>query len=166
MATYGFLLLTFLVGLAYSIVAPLIVPFTGLLFFIGYICMKYQIFYVYDTKIETGGSWWPKVFNLVCICLAVFQTVTFGAMFLGTTISANINDGKIQYLLVAILPFLTGAFWGFIRVMVAPKAQYTKLNVANGGGGEESLIDRAFNPALVKPLPRVWVYSNVDSILP
>ena len=85
---YGYLITVFLITLCYAAVAPLIVPFGALIFCVGYVTFKYQLLYVYETKIESGGKWWPKIFNLIIACLLMMQFSTFGSMVI---ISLNLG---------------------------------------------------------------------------
>ncbi|GMH41955.1 hypothetical protein BSKO_09874 [Bryopsis sp. KO-2023] len=73
---YGLLLLIFLIALCYSIVAPIIVPITALLFILSWVTWRYQVLYVFVRKYESGGRMWPVVFNRILYCLFLFQFFT------------------------------------------------------------------------------------------
>jgi hypothetical protein len=51
----------FIIGLTYSVIAPLVLPFVVAFFGFGYLVMKYQLMYVYIPQYESGGRFWPKV---------------------------------------------------------------------------------------------------------
>ena len=46
MRTYGTIMVTFIITLSYAVVAPLIVIFALVFYFVAYAVMKYQLFYV------------------------------------------------------------------------------------------------------------------------
>eukprot|EP00842_Homolaphlyctis_polyrhiza_P004817 jgi/Hompol1/5336/HPOL_001231-RA len=62
MITYGYLTLIMLIGFLYMLIAPIVVPFIFVLVCLAMIVFRYQLNYVYESKYETGGTWWPKVF--------------------------------------------------------------------------------------------------------
>ncbi|KAI8910795.1 hypothetical protein EDD86DRAFT_274903 [Gorgonomyces haynaldii] len=164
MATYGSLLFTFFNTLAYSLTAPFIVLFAALLFWIYFLVMKYQLYYVYETEQEEGGRWLGHVFFLMCLSVAGFQFATFGMIVVNCAFR-SFNNGKTQSLLTALGMLLTGFFWFFIRNYVAPKADFVSkhqedvafADVDEPSHPADQLEKRVFNPYLVKPLPKIWV---------
>ena len=56
-------LFVLIVGISYSVLAPLITPFLVLYFGFGYIAWMHQILCVYIPVYSTGGRMWPIVFN-------------------------------------------------------------------------------------------------------
>ena len=126
-AMYGVVILPFLTGLCYSLVAPLIVPLVALTMGGAYVTLKYQIFYVYETKNESHGIWWPRVFNLACIILALFQLTTFGSLVVK---AAQLkvpgkSDGRLPNLIVILLPILTFIFWVYCNSHLKPQSEYS-----------------------------------------
>lgn len=81
---YGFdignLMLIFLIGLAFSVVAPLVLPATLLFFAVNYVFWRYVLLYVYVRKYESGGRMFPVFFNQLMICLAIFHVFTTSVM--------------------------------------------------------------------------------------
>eukprot|EP00803_Ostreobium_quekettii_P009724 evm.model.scf_220.3 EVM.evm.TU.scf_220.3 scf_220:31260-46576(+) len=73
---YGVLMLVFLIGLAYSVTAPMILPFATLFFMLGWLAWRYQMLYVFVRKYESGGTMWHYVFYRLLICLWLFQFFT------------------------------------------------------------------------------------------
>ncbi|KAJ3275369.1 hypothetical protein HDV01_000661 [Terramyces sp. JEL0728] len=176
MPIYSYLQFSLLVGICYSLVAPLIVPFTALAFIIAYICMKYQFLYVYETKTETHGVWWPKVFNLICVCIGLFQLTTFGSLvIIGATVTGTDGgDGRAANLMVVFLVPATILFWLYVQQVMKPKADFVskKLDVdaipfeVDERLNSEVLKNKVFNPAVIKLLPKVWVKKDATSALP
>ncbi|KAG0468548.1 hypothetical protein HPP92_017876 [Vanilla planifolia] len=72
------LLLFLLLGLSYVLLAPLILPFILIFFFIGYIIYRNQLLNVYLPKYETGGQFWPIVHNSMIFSLILMQAIAFG----------------------------------------------------------------------------------------
>jgi hypothetical protein len=169
---YGFLLMAFLTGTSYSLTAPLIVPFCAATFGVAYVTMKYQLFYVYQTQHESGGIWWPKIFNVVCFSIGLFQATVFGTLVVFGTVSRS-SVSRYPNLMVAPLPFLTFAFWLYCTFLLEPQSQFLSkdlnVNIPNYKREErfetDVLKNRVFNPAVIKLLPKVWVTKDVASDL-
>ncbi|KNC99770.1 uncharacterized protein SPPG_05148 [Spizellomyces punctatus DAOM BR117] len=166
---YALILIKFLLGVCYSVAAPLILPFTSAFFFAAYLVYKYQLIYVYETPLETGGTWWPKVFTLLCICIGSFQLMTLGAILLiATGVSAE-GNGKRQAIMLVVLMCLNVVYWWACRRWLAPQGFMSKsdLELVESAGkwnDNEELEDRVYNPALVKPLWRVWVWKQAREV--
>lgn len=170
---YGVVILPFLTGLCYSLVAPLIVPLVALTMCGAYVTLKYQIFYVYETKNESHGIWWPRVFNLACIILALFQFTTFGSLVVK---AAQVkvpgkSDGRLPNLIVILLPILTFIFWVYCTSHLKPQSEYSnELDAVAAPKRDERfnnavLSDRVYNPAVVKLLPKVWIKKEMSPYL-
>ncbi|KAJ3078599.1 hypothetical protein HK102_004373 [Quaeritorhiza haematococci] len=188
---YSVVVVAFMQCATYSLIAPIILPF-GLMFFaIAYVVMKYQLVYVYETRNETGGSWWPKMFNLLCFCVGMMQVSTGLGIWLNARLKADEGaEGRYwrwQVAMVAVLPFVTGGFWFYVRRTLGVKGRYltdfaeeeTVGGAAQVTGGRVSgktplmgtgglddddetldLSDRVFDPSLAKPLWKVWVWKR------
>lgn len=69
------LLLMGLLGFTCSILAPLILPFLLLYFFLGYIVYSNQFLNVYVTEYDSGGLYWPIAHNTTIFSLIVTQII-------------------------------------------------------------------------------------------
>jgi hypothetical protein len=68
----GLILLIFLIGVAYSVAAPLIMPFTLAYFATSYLVWRYQMIYVCVRCYESGGKMWPVYFAILQCCVGIF----------------------------------------------------------------------------------------------
>jgi hypothetical protein len=170
---YGFLLMTFLLGISYSLISPLIVPFTAVSFGIAYVAMKYQLVYVYDSKVDSGGTWWPTVFNLLCFSIFVFQFMTFGSVFVVgfRTSLQTVNHGLIPNVLLMILPFTTIFYWIYMKRNICGQGdfmehrEYSPIAYSEKFPKHDTVSERVFNPAVSKPLRKVWVRNDLLFLL-
>ena len=71
-------MLIFTVGLVYAIIAPVVLPFVYLYFFLGYITKVYQSLYMYVGTFESGGMYWPSVFQRLTCSLLLGQFTLIG----------------------------------------------------------------------------------------
>uniref|UniRef100_A0A1D1Z0N5 Putative membrane protein YLR241W n=1 Tax=Anthurium amnicola TaxID=1678845 RepID=A0A1D1Z0N5_9ARAE len=67
-----------LLGFTCSILAPLILPFLLVYFFLGFVVYRNQILNVYGSKYETGGQMWPIVHNTTVFSLVLAQIIALG----------------------------------------------------------------------------------------
>ncbi|KAJ3407426.1 hypothetical protein HDV05_005417 [Chytridiales sp. JEL 0842] len=172
---YGSIMLAFLTSLTFCIVSPLVTPFAALFFGIGFAVMKYQFMYVYEVRRETGGTWFPKVFDLITASILFFQLLTLAVIFVKTR-----TNGR-QWVAIAPLPFVTAALWILVLKFLAPRAYFAIPPQTSSAADEyhhhqppspppkESFSDhletQAAHPALVKPLLKVWVPKQAKHLL-
>lgn len=163
--------------MTYSLITPLILPFAAVSFALAYLVLKYQLLFVFETGVESGGVWWPRVFNLICFIIGFFQSITFGAL---VVLGARKGDArqaetKIPNLLITPLPFITVAFWLYGTFYLRTKVSRVPENIAKSisapadstnGNSRVALKGKIFNPAVVKILPKVWVKKNQEEELP
>ncbi|KAK3146487.1 hypothetical protein QOZ80_3BG0267040 [Eleusine coracana subsp. coracana] len=67
-----------LLGFTCSVLAPLILPFLLLYFFLGYIVYRNQFLNVYCTKYDTGGLYWPIAHNTTIFSIVLTQIICLG----------------------------------------------------------------------------------------
>ncbi len=107
----------FAIGFTYTPIAPFIVPWSLAYFLISYLVGKYLLIYVHNPEYDSGGLFWPVLFNRVITgnSLRVRFTIiyiTFIGMVVGqlTIIGAFVFKTNAAVALVAPLPIFTLAF--------------------------------------------------------
>lgn len=71
-------LLVFTIGLTYSVISPLILPFTTLYFGIAYLVYKYKLLFVFYRPYESRGQAWPIAHNRCVLAITIFQVFMTG----------------------------------------------------------------------------------------
>uniref|UniRef100_A0ACD5W6P5 Uncharacterized protein n=1 Tax=Avena sativa TaxID=4498 RepID=A0ACD5W6P5_AVESA len=71
-------MLFILLGFSCSVLAPLILPFLLVYFFLGYVVYRNQLLNVYRTRYDTGGLYWPIAHNTVIFSLVLTQIICLG----------------------------------------------------------------------------------------
>lgn len=74
----GLILLILLMGVAYSVAAPLITPFVLAYLCTAYLVWRYQMIYVCVRCYESGGKMWPVYFVILLWCLGECSTLEGG----------------------------------------------------------------------------------------
>ncbi|KAK4338744.1 hypothetical protein RND71_043231 [Anisodus tanguticus] len=72
--------LYFLLGLVYSVVTPILLPFIIVFFGFAYMVFRHQIINVYDQKYESAASFWPDVNRRILVGLAISQLLLIGLL--------------------------------------------------------------------------------------
>ncbi|KAD3068638.1 hypothetical protein E3N88_36518 [Mikania micrantha] len=129
--------LYFLLGLVYSTVTPILLPFIIVFFAFAYLIFRHQIINVYNQKYESAASFWPDVNRRILIGLMISQFTLLG--LLSTKQAANSTPVLI------VLPILTFWFHKFCKNRFESAFRKFPLQDAYTHpvfkGGEVELID-------------------------
>lgn len=127
--------------------------------------------YIYSTKCETGGEWFPKVFFLICLSVVGFQITTFGGIVVLCAVKSNNGNGKAQSAIVFATAVATILFYIVSIYFFYPKSNFDNNNVfiddelylddrasiASSVALSQSSDPKVYNPAIAKPLTKIWV---------
>ncbi|KAG0585456.1 hypothetical protein M758_2G012200 [Ceratodon purpureus] len=162
-------LLFILLGLTYSIITPLLLPFLLVYFILGYIVFRNQILHVYEPAYETGGQFWPHVHVRIIASLVFLQIC-----FIGVFTVKGLGTGTFY---VIPLPILTLIFNEHCRQRFFPAFRHfnmestVKKDQADARKGlQEDLWDSIrtayLHPALRPITMEVTGKPNAESLLP
>ncbi len=160
--TYGQILLILLIGTSYTVIAPIIMPFLYIYFVVVYLCMKYQLFYVFETRQETGGTWFLKIWNLICLCLLFGQLVFMSVVIVYSSIYQTHMYSVTQAGLSIVLPILTVIFWMIMSRGIVKKARYMDDTMLNAKVEDPSVVESPFSPLKQTSLTKSW---SEDSLI-
>ncbi|CAD7699105.1 unnamed protein product [Ostreobium quekettii] len=121
---FGVVMLTFLIALAYSVIAPIILPFALLFFMLAWLTWRYQVLYVFVRKYESGGKMWPFFFNRMLFCLWLFQVFTSCAL----TAKAAYYQAFILWVTV---PYILLKFHSYCERRFRAGMEHIPLEMAN-----------------------------------
>lgn len=96
---YSLVLSFFTAALAYSVSAPIVLPFAMIYFGLATTTFKYKMMYIYVTKTETYGTIWPMLYSIVMVSLIVFQCMMI--------LILNLKAGLFQIYSLMPLPIVT-----------------------------------------------------------
>nr|POF24041.1 uncharacterized protein rsn1 [Quercus suber]POF24055.1 uncharacterized protein rsn1 [Quercus suber] len=85
------------IGIIYAIIAPLILVFMLIIFGLFWIVYRYNVLYVYQFRIDTGGLLFPTAVNQLFTGIYVLELALVGYFFIST------DNGKIVCLPQAII---------------------------------------------------------------
>ncbi|KAG0042906.1 hypothetical protein BGZ83_012054, partial [Gryganskiella cystojenkinii] len=74
--------IAFAIGLIYSTVQPLILPFMVMYFGLYYLAFRHMFLYVYRQPFDTGGSIFPRIIDQVYVAVIIFELVMLGLFVL------------------------------------------------------------------------------------
>uniref|UniRef100_A0A7N0TVK4 Calcium permeable stress-gated cation channel 1 n=1 Tax=Kalanchoe fedtschenkoi TaxID=63787 RepID=A0A7N0TVK4_KALFE len=72
--------LYFLLGLVYSVVTPILLPFILVFFALAYVVFRHQIINVYNQEYESAAAFWPDVHGRIITALIVSQLLLMGLL--------------------------------------------------------------------------------------
>jgi hypothetical protein len=75
---YPYHLLYFAITIAYSSMAPLIVPFALIFFVLAFFVGSYNTLYVFKKRLESFGREWPVMFNRLIVAMVIYQALMTG----------------------------------------------------------------------------------------
>ncbi|KAL9675638.1 hypothetical protein QQ045_003840 [Rhodiola kirilowii] len=89
----------FLLGLVYSTVTPILLPFVVTFFAFAYLVFRHQIINVYDRKYESAAAFWPGVHRRLIIGLIISQLLFMGLL--------STEEATESTPIILVLPILT-----------------------------------------------------------
>ncbi|KAK3023079.1 hypothetical protein RJ639_043094 [Escallonia herrerae] len=99
--------LYFLLGLVYSAVTPILLPFIIVFFAFAYLVFRHQIINVYNQKYESGATFWPDVHRRIIIGMIISQLLLLGLL--------STKDAEQSTPFLIALPILTIWFHRFCK---------------------------------------------------
>lgn len=117
-------LFVLILGMSYSVLAPLITPFVAFYFGFAYIVWMHQIMCVYIPVYSCGGLMWPKVFNRIIAGMVVFHLLTTGVLSLKESFYASAA--------MVPLPIITVLFFFFIQQHFLKPSMYLSIDMMSG----------------------------------
>ncbi|WRX09222.1 CSC1/OSCA1-like [Theobroma cacao] len=90
-----------LLGLVYSAITPVLLPFIIIFFAFAYLVFRHQVINVYDQRYESGASFWPDVHRRLIIGLIISQLLLMGLL----------STKKIDKSTIALLPLPILTIW-------------------------------------------------------
>ncbi|OAY81991.1 CSC1-like protein [Ananas comosus] len=82
--------LAILIGMVYSVIAPLLLPFLIIYFLLGYAVYVNQMQYVYEIGYDTCGQYWPYIHHYIFISVVLMQITMVGLFGLKSKPGASI----------------------------------------------------------------------------
>jgi hypothetical protein len=166
---YTNLLFVFAVAMLYACLAPLIVAFAAVVFWSASFIFKYQMCYVYQTKVESGGRLWRVVVNRLLACIVFMQLILALALVLNAYGTNRIQAIAALPPIVAVIGFKIYCVKTFDARFdwYIPEAQELANTKAHGGDQRHNRLQRRFgHPALHQTLATPMVHARVKHLLP
>eukprot|EP00250_Pteridium_aquilinum_P014457 c22003_g4_i1 orf=389-2575(-) len=123
------LLLFIFIGFIYVLIAPLMLPFLMIYFFVGYIVFRNQILNRYEPAYETGGRYWPHVHDRVIFSLFMMQVIGIGLF--GVKVKPILSTLSIPLLPVTLV------FNHYCHLRFYPVFQDTSIQISVSKDKEE-----------------------------
>ncbi|KAI1303773.1 hypothetical protein EDD11_005312 [Mortierella claussenii] len=82
--------IAFSIGLLYSTIQPIILPFVAIYFGLYYLAFRYMFLYVYRQPFDSGGLIFPRIVDQMYIGVILFEVVMLGLFVLQKAIGQSI----------------------------------------------------------------------------
>ncbi|XP_050368491.1 calcium permeable stress-gated cation channel 1-like isoform X3 [Argentina anserina] len=99
------ILLYILLGLVYSTMTPILLPFILVFFCLAYLVFRHQIINVYNQEYESAAAFWPDVHGRIVSALIISQLLLLGLL--------STKGAKLSTPFLLPLPVLTIAFYKY-----------------------------------------------------
>lgn len=123
-----FQLTAILIGLIYSIIAPLVLVFNIITFSLFWVVYRYNTLYVNKFKIDTGGLLFPTAVNQLYTGVYVMELALIGLFFLVRDEQDNAS-GKSQGIIMIVVLFLTIAYQFLLNQAYSPLFRYLPITL-------------------------------------
>ncbi|KAG0616508.1 hypothetical protein M758_5G121000 [Ceratodon purpureus] len=154
--------LYFLMGLVYSVITPIILPFIVGFFGINYVVYRHQIINVYDAAYESAGAFWPFVHGRIILALIIEHLMLIGLFFVQgpitfETIESSDDDSTTQKVInflqqalsstpfIIALPIFTYIFHRYCKTRFEPTFTNYPLEFATKRDMDDKGKDPNFN---------------------
>ncbi|KAH8551573.1 hypothetical protein BGW37DRAFT_494178 [Umbelopsis sp. PMI_123] len=115
----------FVLGILYSTIAPLVLPFVLLFFITHYFVYLHQFLYVYERDFESGGQCYPRAMRHIWTGLFLFQLTMIGLL-------AIQPGGAVPQFIIMIVCLVVTAFTMlFYDRIFKPMLKYLPVSLAN-----------------------------------
>ncbi|OCH90575.1 DUF221-domain-containing protein [Obba rivulosa] len=155
------------VGLFFAPLAPLVAVAAAIVFWISSWVYKYQLMFVYVSRVETGGRIWNVIINRLLISLMLMQAIM--------VLTIGLQYGfRSLYWLTTIPPiFFVLVFKGYLNRVFKPAFQYyiptdeelRMAHIHHSDSTSNKLEKRFGHPALHETLFTPMVHANMTHLL-
>jgi uncharacterized membrane protein YgcG len=110
---YPNLLMVLMIMMAYSCIAPLLMPVCSLFYVLAYLMYKYQLLYVYINQHQSGGNLWYSVFNMSIVALVSGVFTLLSYLLIRGSNESELDAGTFNGPFYGLLPvpFFIFLFW-------------------------------------------------------
>ncbi|GAB7366499.1 hypothetical protein MBLNU230_g8292t1 [Neophaeotheca triangularis] len=127
------------IGLVYSVIAPLMLVFMLIIFSLFWIVYRYNVFYVYQFRTDTGGLLFPAAINQLMTGLYVMEICLIGLFFIKRDEDDGVSNIPHAIIMIIVLVF-TVIFHYLLNMSFSPLFRYLPVTLED----EAVIRDEAF----------------------
>ena len=116
------------IGIIYSIIAPLILVFMVIIFALFWIVYRYNVLYVYQFRNDTGGLLFPTAVNQLFVGLYVMELCLVGFFFISEDVGGNVVCFP-QAIIMIVALLATILFQWLLNSAFNPLFQYLPITL-------------------------------------
>jgi hypothetical protein len=111
------------IGIAFSVIAPLVLVFVSFAFAVHWMVYRYNVLYVYQTDFESGGRFFVAALNQLFTGLYVLELCLVGLFFIATGVDGRLTCIPHGLAMLVVLA-LTVAYQFFLNRTFGPLMDY------------------------------------------
>lgn len=144
------------IGIAFSVVAPMVLSFVSLAFTLYWLVYRYNVLYVYQYRFDSGGRFFVLAVKQLFVGLYMMELCLIGTFFLATDAQGQSNCTPQALAMIAVL-FLTLTYQYFLNHTFEGLLNYIPVcgNIKTGNEYEtDSLLPQL---QAITSSPTVWI---------
>ncbi|KAK8552668.1 hypothetical protein V6N13_121051 [Hibiscus sabdariffa] len=156
--------LSILIGIVYAVIAPLLLPFLIVYFFLGYIVFINQIQDVYETVYDTCGKFWPFIHHYIIVAIILMQITMIGLFGLKSKPIASISTVPLVLLTIMFNEYCKIRFLPtFQSHSIQNAVENDELDERSGGEMEDRFeeVIEEYRPPCLRPVSFTEPDSNL-----
>jgi hypothetical protein len=130
------------IGIIYSIIAPLILVFMVIIFALFWIVYRYNVLYVYQFRNDTGGLLFPTAVNQLFVGLYVMELCLVGFFFISEDVAGNVVCFP-QAIIMIVSLLATVLFQWLLNSAFNPLFQYLPITLEDEAVIRDEEFERA-----------------------
>lgn len=168
-AYYNWLLFYSTIALAFTSIQPLILPVVAFYLCIDQVLKKYSLMYMFVTKVESDGMYWPLLNNCLLFGLAIGNLVLLAVVWVegGFELAMAVVPLPVSVIIFRIVQgrVFKDLFYYFIPTDSEREILDIQASMNNSWEKRSSLEQRYLNPAINKRLMVPMVHARSEHML-
>lgn len=168
---YNWMLFYTTIALCFAMVQPLVLPVIALYFLLDSVYKKYSLMYIFVTKAESDGQYWPFLFNALLFATGFGNVVLFAVVWVQGGWKVAVCLGPLLPLLIAFKIFSRKAHNDRFHYFIPTPNEREEMELSRTRStlsdmSHHALARRYRNPAITTKLIVPLVHAKAQHVLP
>lgn len=151
------------IGIVFCIIAPLIMVFNLMVFSLYWFTQRYNVLYVYQFRVDTGGLLFPVAINQLMVGVYVMEICLVGLFFIAKDADGNLNCIP-QAVIMIVVVVLTAIYQWLLNDAFRPLFRYLPITLEDDAVIRDEEFARAQNQKFERMLGNDHTNEEDDAI--